>query len=239
MTDRAPRLGGRGKGGPALGGVARPGLMRVAVASLVVVSGCATRAPDARELYRASQQLGDAVAKGDEDLVLERVVVGERSRVELSGLMGDEAKAEAWADALREPTSVRPEGVLSLEPERAVDIVWTDDGWRFDSDPFDAYPQGTPREALVSFVLASQRERWDVMVDLAPRRYRIGLSAGEVQKAWTEGDYGAALRAARDRLIEHLDDPIVQDSHQAVMDLGEGEFVRLEREGRRWVVVDF
>jgi hypothetical protein len=29
------------------------------------------------------------------------------------------------------------------------------------------------------------------------------------------------------------------DAHQAILDLGENRFARLEREGERWVVVDF
>ena len=117
--------------------------------------------------------------------------------------------------------------------------IWTDGGWRFAGDPFDAYPQSSPREALVSLVRASRRSHWPVLVELAPRRYRLGLSVEDIEAAWTEGEYAQALVEARERLAGHLDDPIVADAHQAILDLGDGHFARLEREGERWVVVDF
>lgn len=209
----------------------------------LTLSACAGRAPDARELYRASTKLGDAVKKGERAQLRAGVMPTERDQLDEAEIFGadedDDAAREHWAKALSEPSSVRPEGWMAITPDRYVGIVWTDDGWRFDTDPYEAYPQGTPREALSSLVRASRAQRWDVLVDLAPRRYRIGLGVDEIEAAWTEGEYAAALAESRDRLAEHLDDPIVSDTHQALLDLGDGHFARLEREGDRWVVVDF
>jgi hypothetical protein len=78
-----------------------------------------------------------------------------------------------------------------------------------------------------------------VLVSLAPERYRLGLSEDDLRRAWSEGEYAGALQAARDRLARHLAEPIVSDAHEAVLDLGDGEAAHLEREGARWVVVDF
>jgi hypothetical protein len=57
--------------------------------------------------------------------------------------------------------------------------------------------------------------------------------------AWTEGQQGDALCAARDRLAAHLADPIAADADEAALDMGQGHVARLEREGDRWVVVEF
>ncbi len=128
---------------------------------------------------------------------------------------------------------------MLLAPDHAVRARWTKEGWRFAEDPTDLYARDTPLAALRALVLASRHQRWDILVELAPRRYRLGLSEDDLRLAWTEGEQGAALRAARDRLAEHLVDPIVSDEHEATLDVGEGRTVRLEREPGGWVVVDF
>ncbi len=202
----------------------------------VLVTGCV--AAQQRALYRESRALGRVVGKADSEGVRERVLPGAESTVDVDRLVEAET-SELWSAALDRPTSVRPEATIFLGPDDPVAVVWTDDGWKFGVDPTDHYSQASPREALRSLVRASQRERWDRLVELAPRRYRTGLSAEDLQRAWTEGDHAQELRAARDRLAEHLADPIRADSHEAVLDLGGGRAARLEREGERWVVVDF
>jgi hypothetical protein len=206
------------------------------VALCLLGSSCV--AAHQRALYRESRGLAKSVKKGDAEAVSERVLPGARSSVDVERLVSKET-SKAWSTALDEPTSVRPEAILMLGPEDPAEVVWTDDGWRFASDPTDFYAQGTPREALRSLVRASRSQRWDRLIDLAPRRYRIGLSPQDLQRAWTEGEHAQELRAARDRLAEHLDDPIRADAHEAVLELGGGRAARLEREGDRWVVVDF
>ena len=196
--------------------------------------GCSTGRPHARQLYRSAKRLSGEVDGDDPTKVEPYLLLGSRGRVDMDALM-----TQDWADALGRPTSVRPEALVHLASDDVVQVIWTDSGWRFAADPSDAYRQATPRDALRSFVRASRNKRWDRLLDLAPRRYRIGLSEGDLEKAWTDGDGAAELAAARDRLAEHLADPIRQDTHQAIMDLGEGHFARLEREGDRWVVVDF
>jgi hypothetical protein len=209
----------------------------LALAVLTVAqTGCV--AAQQRALYRESRALAQAIKKQDTQAVSRRVLPGARATVDTRRLLADEP-SKAWSAALDRPTSVRPEATLFLAPEDPVAVVWTDEGWRFASDPADFYAQGTPREALRSLVRASANARWDRLIELAPRRYRMGLSAEDLRHAWTESEQAAALREARDRLAAHLGDPIRADSHEAVLDLGGGRAARLEREGTRWVVVDF
>ena len=68
---------------------------------------------------------------------------------------------------------------------------------------------------------------------------RDRLSQDDLREAWTKGEHAAVLRAARDRVAEHLADPIVADAHEAVLEIAPGHVARLEREGDRWVIVDF
>jgi hypothetical protein len=197
---------------------------------------CAPR--QARSLRRASHDLSRAVAKGDAEAIRRHVVPGARGQVDTDAMLTGTAR-RSWAKALGDPEEVRPEAVVLLGPEQPVRVVWTDEGWRFAEDPTDVYAQRTPRQALVALVRATRAGRFDVLLRLAPRRYRLGLSEDDLRVAWTEGEQGSALRAARDRLASHLADPIVGDADEASLDMGQGHVARLEREGDRWVVVEF
>jgi hypothetical protein len=197
---------------------------------------CAPR--QARALRRASHELSRAVAKSDDEAVRSHVVPGARGHVDTHAMLNGTAR-RSWAKALADPEVVRPEAVVFVGPEQPVTVVWTEEGWRFAEDPTDVYAQRTPRQALRALVRATRAGRWDVLLQLAPRRYRLGLSEEDLRVAWTEGEQGSALRAARDRLATHLAEPIVADADEAALDMGQGHVARLEREGDRWVVVEF
>ncbi|PRP90596.1 hypothetical protein ENSA5_63990 [Enhygromyxa salina] len=197
------------------------------------VAGCGGHA---RSLVQSSGDLGKSVRKGDRDKIDEGVLPATRSRIDYETLLAD---TSTWAERLARPTGARPEALIYLGNDEVVEAVWTDKGWRFASDPTAYFGQSTPREALRSLVRASREGRWDVMLNLAPRRYRMGLSEDDLSLAWTEGPQAQALQDARDRLAQRLAGTIRADAHQAILDLGDGEFARLEREKDRWVVVDF
>jgi hypothetical protein len=198
----------------------------------LLIGACAQQ----HELRRASRGLGKAVARGDVERIRDSVPPHARTQLEVVTLTRSK---RSWARTLSRPREIRAEAIVFLSPDQPVRAVLTPHGWRFAEDPSAPYDQSSPAQALRALVLASRRGRWDVMLALAPKRYRVGLSAADLEKAWTEGDSGAALRQARDRLAEHLADPILADDHEAVLDMGQGGVARLEREGDRWVVVDF
>lgn len=205
----------------------------VGVAFFTLSLGCGGHA---RSLVEASGQLSKSIRKAEREEVAARVIPATRTRVDYSTLLEEGSK---WPERLAHPTGARPEALLYLGNDEVVEVVWTDEGWRFSSDPTDYFGQSTPREALRSLVRASTEARWDIMLSLAPRRYRMGLSEEDLERAWTDGPQAQVLRDARDRLAQHLSGTIRADAHQAILDLGGGEFARLEREKDRWVVVDF
>jgi hypothetical protein len=212
-------------------------LRRITLLALVVLGGCGRR--ELRELARASDDTAAAVRRGDARALSERVVVGARSRVDYAAILRDKATRTAWVRQLGKPVAVRPEATVFVATDQPVAVLWTGQAWVFAEDPTLLYDQSSPRAALRSLVRASRLERWDVLLGLAPERYRLGLAEDDLRRAWTEGEYAAALKVSRDRLSQHLGDPIVADAHEAVLELGDGEAAHLEREGSRWVVVDF
>jgi hypothetical protein len=200
----------------------------------VVVTACSHG--ESRALRGQSRAAAKAIKRDDPAALRELVLPGARPRLDHGAIASD---SKAWADALADPDLVRPEAMVFLARDAPASVVRTKDGWAFAEDPTDLFAQDTPRRALRALVLASRMERWDVLLGLAPRRYRIGMSTEDLERAWTKGEQAKALRAARDRVADHLADPIVSDAHEAVLDMGDGKIARLEREGPRWVVVDF
>ena len=203
----------------------------------LLLAGCAQR--DVRGLARASDDAATAVRRGDSEGFASHVLVGARARVDYAAILSDKALRHRWNRRLKRPAEIRPRAVVFLAADLPVDVRWTPRGWLFGEDPTLVYDQSTPRAALRSLVHASLQRRWDVLLGLAPERYRLGLSEDDLRATWTEGEYAAALQTARDRLAGRLGEPIIADAHQAVLDLGNDEVARLEREGARWVVVDF
>ncbi|MBA3548698.1 MAG: hypothetical protein H0T76_19605 [Nannocystis sp.] len=215
--------------------LARPHL--VLLLALLPALACGRR--ELRELSRASDDVATAVRRGDARALSQHVVVGARHRVDYAAILADKQQRASWARGLARPDQVRPGATLFVAPDQPLSVVWTGQAWVFAEDPTLLYDQSSPRAALRSLVRASTLQRWDVLLALAPERYRLGLSEDDLRRAWTEGEYASALQTARERLQKHLAEPIVHDAHEAVLDLGDGEAAHLEREGSRWVVVDF
>lgn len=210
--------------------------LALGVAGAGAAAGCAHK--EVRRLNKASKAVSKGVAKGDPAQVREHLVPGTVAATDVEAMLQGTA-AKSWAVALSKPDQARPTATVFVGPGHPVEVVWTDDGWRFAEDPTDVYSQHTPRDALRALVRASRQQRWDVLLRLAPKRYRTGLSVDDLEAAWTQGEHAAALGEARDRLAKHLAGAIVADAHEAALDVGEGHVARLEREGNRWVVVDF
>ncbi len=215
----------------------RPARLHLALLLALLALACGRR--ELRELGRASDDVAAAVRRGDARALSERVIVGARARVDYAAILADKQQRATWARGLAKPDQVRPGAMLFVAPDQPVAVVWTGQAWVFAEDPTLLYDQASPRAALRSLIRASVMQRWDILLALAPERYRLGLSEDDLRRAWTEGEYASALQAARERLRQRLAEPIVHDDHEAMLDLGDGEAAHLEREGSRWVVVDF
>ncbi|MFO0617673.1 MAG: hypothetical protein U0414_34080 [Polyangiaceae bacterium] len=56
-------------------------------------------------------------------------------------------------------------------------MVFEDGRWRVDASAVDLYSQGTPRQALVGFIRAFERKRYDVILRYVPDAERDGLDS--------------------------------------------------------------
>lgn len=198
--------------------------------------GCAHRSQ--RDLSRASKQLSKSVSRSDATEVRKSVAPGARATVDTNAMLSGPAKKQ-WSKALAKPQAVRPEALFFLDPQMPVRAIEGPDGWRFVEDPTDVFARDTPRHALRTLVVASREQRWEIVMALAPKRYRMGLSVEELAQAWTDGEHAKVLTAARDQVAAHLADPIQADADEATLEIAPGHVARLEREGDHWVIVDF
>jgi hypothetical protein len=106
------------------------------------------------------------------------------------------------------------------------------------TNPLDLYRQGTPREALRSFVRAAEHRRYDMVLRLAPERWAAKLTPTKVKQSW-EGPRKAEIAQMLARLKRNLDQPIrYQGEDKAVMPYGERHAVRFLREGQLWKIDD-
>lgn len=185
-----------------------------------------------------SAAMSRAVRRGDVEALRAMMLPATVASVDAAALTA-KPERRAWAKRLRRPEEVHPQATILIAQGVPARLVKGARGWYFADDPTDLYRQDTPEAAVAALVTATSRGRWDVLLRLAPRRYRVGLSEAQLEAAWTEGEGAAELRRARDRIAAHLGDPIPHDAHEGRLDLGEGHVVRLEREAGAWVIVDF
>ncbi|MGH1341187.1 MAG: hypothetical protein ACRBN8_06525 [Nannocystales bacterium] len=208
----------------------------LATVSALLATACGHDA--SRDLQRSSQQLSRSIARGDAGAVTATAAPGMRGTLDTQAIVSEDARGP-WKSALKKPLAVEPTAVVFLAPDFPVDVVQTPQGWRFAEDPTAVYASDTPRHALRALVWATRAQRWDVVLRLAPKRYRMGLSEDDLQIAWSEGEYADVLKTARDAVASHLADAIVADTHEATLTVGPTHVVHLEHEGDHWVIVDF
>jgi hypothetical protein len=120
-----------------------------------------------------------------------------------------------------------------LPTQERVGIVREGGAWRLDQPPLDAYGQGTPRAALRAFVRAVENRRYDVLLRLAPARFRAALSADKLRVFW-EGEEQNPNRAMLRELRLSLGAPVAEEGDEAFMTYGSNRQVRFVREDGLW-----
>lgn len=136
-----------------------------------------------------------------------------------------------------EAPRIAPRVEVELSLGERVPIVLEDAGWRIDGPVYQAWGQGTPREALRTLVRALDERRYDIVLRLVPDRYRAGLSADQLRAAW-EGDEKKENAALLAQLRAALTAPIVEAGDEAHLPYPPGREVRLVREAGQWKVED-
>lgn len=185
-------------------------------------------------------------------------------------LLSNEAKRSVSLEAFRRMVKENPEDVkdISLALSRpggdpvvtatvsapggnTLELVYEDGRWTIDGTGVDRYGQVTPRQALMGFLLAYERKRYDVLMRYAPNAEREGRD--ELMWGGAEGTTGALtqemlkqswegeqkeevsrkVQAIRSALPTAK---IEQTEDRAAMPYGAGGTVLLKREDGLWKV---
>ena len=143
------------------------------------------------------------VQQGPSDTLRAYAQALEQGRVdEAYHLLSDEAKRNLSLEAFRRAVKENPEDVAEIA--RALSrpasdpvvtatvtvpsgdelvLIYQGGRWRIDAGAVDLYGQATPRQAIVGFLRAFERKRYDVILRYVPDAEREGLGVG--------GDEGA------------------------------------------------
>lgn len=204
------------------------------------LGACAALAPPrtpsaAIEAYAEALRTKDAAQA---HALLTREDARTRSRAELAkALEVHAAEAEELAARLERAERPRVFATVQLDDGSELRLERAAHGGFRVVDPLTRfYAQSSPREALKSFIRAVERQRWDVLLALMPRRERAGLDARQLRES---------LEPAREelsRLVALLaseqNNPIEVVGDRATMPYGESFTARFLREDGLWKIED-
>jgi hypothetical protein len=122
---------------------------------------------------------------------------------------------------------------VALPGDDRIGLVREGGGWHLEDRPLDPYGQGTPRAALRAFVRAVETKRYDVLMRLAPGRFRGALTPAKLRAFW-EGEQAAQNRPLLRELRLNLAAPIAEEGDEAFMTYGSSRQVRFLREDGLW-----
>jgi hypothetical protein len=176
---------------------------------------------------------------------------------EAYGYLSDDARRGMSLAAFRRLLSDDPEGVReigrALERSAApavvtatitspsgqeLHLVLENGAWRIDPSTIDLYAQDTPRHAIVGFVRAIERQRYDVVLRYVPEAHLAGLDAAKLRTAW-EGHDKDEITQVVTALKHALPGATIEETgERAAMPYGAGT-IQLVREHGLWKVENF
>jgi hypothetical protein len=116
-------------------------------------------------------------------------------------------------------------------------FVQEDGEWRLASNPLGFYSQGSPRDALRSFLRAYALKRWDVMLRFVPTKYRERMSVDKMRQQFA-GEHREEIESMMNLLRANLDEPITDKGNEARMPYGDRHEVKFVLEEGKWKVQD-
>lgn len=156
------------------------------------------------------------VQQGPSDTLRAYARALEEGRVDAAyRMLSDEAKRSMSLEAFRRAVRENPDDALEIAraiARPAADpvvtatvtmpngeellLVFEGGRWRLDAAAIDLYGQATPRQALVGFLRAFERRRYDIIMRYVPDAEREGLGAAGAPSAAGEGGEASAAGGA-------------------------------------------
>jgi hypothetical protein len=209
----------------------------LALAAIVSVSGCAHRDQGPASTLQA---FGAALERGDFRAAYALTSADTQKRIPYeafaANLGADANQTRALGrrmggEAARLPMRFE----VRLAQGEVVALVREESQWRIEGEVFDPWGQASPRVALRTFMRALDERRYDILLRLAPNRYRGELSADKLRQYWEEERKDERLPLLA-RLRAAVSAPIVETGDEAHMPYGPEMEARFVREDGRWKI---
>jgi hypothetical protein len=181
-------------------------------------------------------------------------------------LLSDDAKRSVSLEAFQRMVKENPDDVKEMARALArpgsdpvvtatvqsptgekLELVYENGSWTIDGTGVDRYGQSSPRQALVGFLRAYERQRFDVMMRYVPDDEREGraegwskggeaLTAEKLKEAWTgpQKEFIAGIVQAIKAALPTAQIEETQD--HAAMAYGAGGTVSFKRENGLWKI---
>jgi len=117
-------------------------------------------------------------------------------------------------------------------------LTYEDNEWRVASNPLAFYSQATPRQALISFLLAYRLERWEIMLKFIPDKYRERMDVATLKEQF-RGENRSEIEMMMQTLRNHVNADISIKGNEARMPYGDRYELRFVREQNLWKILDF
>jgi hypothetical protein len=148
--------------------------------------------------------------------------------------------AKDLAKSLDKPS--RPAEVtatVTTQTGQTLELVLERGRWKLDASSVDLYAQDTPRHALVGFVRAVERKRYDILLRYITDAHRVAFDEASLKTAWEGPDKEEVARVVgliRTALASGA--AIEEIGTRATLNYGTGT-VQLLKERGVWKIEDF
>lgn len=158
----------------------------------------------------------------------------------VDALESDEAAVAGLMEMLDEAMEnpdVQYRARITLEDGSEVVLLMVQGQWIIETPITSFYGQGSPREALISFIHAFHASRWDVLATLVPSGAGTEDDAAMLEQLWSDPDTSQHIERLVMVLESHVQDEIAIQGNRATLVYPEGQVTFL-RESGKWVILD-
>ncbi|GAC1522615.1 MAG: hypothetical protein NVS3B10_22870 [Polyangiales bacterium] len=214
----------------------------VAMTASAAVGCAATSVNSPRAVLRA---YADALSEGRADDAYRLLSDDARRGITLEAFRAlvkqNKSEALELGRALARPTDdPYVTATVPLSSGETLTLVLEDGRWRVDASALDFYSQATPRQAIVGFLRALGRKRWDVLLRYVPDAHKEGLTPDRLKAAWGEGKAeGKRVEEVAEAVRQSLATATIEETgDRATMAYGAAGTVLLVREHGAWKLED-
>jgi hypothetical protein len=127
---------------------------------------------------------------------------------------------------------------ISTKTGQRLELVLEQGKWKLDASAIDVYAQDTPRHALMGFVRAVDRRRYDVLLRFIPDAHRIGFDETSLRAAWEGPDKEEVSRVVAQIRAALPNTEVEETGDRAAFNYGAGTALLLKERGA-WKIEDF